>query len=100
MIDRAHIYDEQHAVSDSVEPAAAVAPTIEEIPVPQIANRVLAALDAEGLDARYAAGIRLLNNRALDMHVIGGGYMHSFWNANLARLAVAKWAQAHGKLRW
>ena len=53
--------------------------------------------DAEGLDARYAAGIRLLNNRALDMHVIGGGYMHSFWNANLARLAVAKWAQAHGK---
>ena len=97
MIDRAHIYDEQHAVSDSVEPAAAGAPTIEEIPVPQIANRVLAALDAEGLDARYAAGIRLLNNRALDMHVIGGGYMHSFWNANLARLAVAKWAQAHGK---
>lgn len=69
---------------------------IESIPVTAIGGELTKALDDEGYAARYAAGIRLLNERTQDLHIIGGGYMRSFWNANLARLSAAQWAQRHG----
>ncbi|MEE1296747.1 MAG: polysaccharide pyruvyl transferase family protein [Bifidobacterium sp.] len=61
-----------------------------------IVDRLVEALDDEGSAARYAAGLRLLTRHTRDVHVIGGGYMNSDWNANLARLAVPRWAAAHG----
>ena len=75
----------------------APATQIEEIPAARIAQRMEMQLDDEGQAPRYAAGIRLLNTRIRDLHIIGGGYMNSRWNANLARLAGAAWAQRHGK---
>lgn len=68
----------------------------EDLTAAQVAERITAALDAEGEAARYAAGLRIITRHSRDVHVIGGGYLNSMWEGNLARLIVPQWAQAHG----
>lgn len=87
MVDRERLFRELPEGSDE---------TIESIPVTAIAEQVERALDDEGFAARYAAGIRLLNDQVRSLHVIGGGYMRSFWNANFARLGALEWGRKHG----
>lgn len=88
MTDRGRLW---HALPEAGRASTA----IEDIPAETIGAELCKALDDEGYGARYAAGIRLLTKKTQDLHIIGGGYMRSVWNANLARLSAALWAQLH-----
>lgn len=88
MTDRERLW---HALPEADRASTA----IEDIPAETIGAELCKALDDEGYGARYAAGIRLLTKKTQDLHIIGGGYMRSVWNANLARLSAALWAQLH-----
>lgn len=88
MTDRERLW---HALPEADRASTA----IEDIPAETIGAELCKALDDEGYGARYAAGIRLLTKKTQDLHIIGGGYMRSVWNANLARLSAVLWAQLH-----
>lgn len=53
-------------------------------------------LDNPGMEARYAMGIRMVQEHARLIHFSGGGYLNSMWKPNLGRLGIASWAKNHG----
>mgnify|MGYP002478838954 FL=1 len=64
--------------------------------VARIGDFVHAALEDDGVAARYAAGIDMLRAGVRSVHFLGGGYMNSSWQKNLARLELGRWCGEHG----